>query len=394
MPSPKQVRPSVLDVFCGAGGMSLGFQQAGCEILGGIDQNPYAINTHHNNFQSCKFKLPCQDIQELTNLEVIGLRPYDVDIIIGGPPCQVFSRVGLGKMRRDLKMDVESDKRNFLYKEFIRFVKYCKPLFCVMENVDNLRHKKETLASIVGGIEENGYRVDYRVLDASEFGVPQKRLRVFIVGVRSDLAVSPIFPKTVSETPVTVGEAIGDLPELEAFSMPLKAKSSGPRQKDIVLPYATNPLSKYQKVMRARNKSGVRNHLCRAHNYEDLKIFSLLKQGQKYGDIPEELMRYRSDIFDDKYKRLVWDEPSWTLTAHMRKDCLAYIHPLQTRSISVREAARIQSFPDDFVFYAPMTRMFELVGNSVPPLLAKAVAEPIVELIRDYYSIGNIKVSC
>lgn len=124
----------------------------------------------------------------------------------------------------------------------------------------------------------------------------------------------------------------------------------------------------------------------RAHNEKDLAIFEMLPQGGKYMDLPEELRRYRDDIFEDKYKRLKWDEPSWTLTAHMRKDCLAYIHPTQVRSISVREAARLQSFPDDFVFYAPMTRMFELVGNSVPPLLAEAIARPIVEQVQAYYT--------
>ena len=138
--------------------------------------------------------------------------------------------------------------------------------------------------------------------------------------------------------------------------------------------------------MRRQKKEGegVWNHLCRSHNDQDIAIFKVLEQGGKYKDIPKEMMRYRVDIFDDKYRRLIWDEPAWTLTAHMRKDGLAYIHPLQNRSISVREAARIQSFPDDFVFYAPMTRMFELVGNSVPPLLAEAVAKPLVKLIQSY----------
>jgi DNA (cytosine-5)-methyltransferase 1 len=147
--------------------------------------------------------------------------------------------------------------------------------------------------------------------------------------------------------------------------------------------------------MRRRKKQGegVWNHLCRSHNEKDIIIFETLNQGGKYRDLPVEMMRYRTDIFNDKYKRLIWDEPSWTLTAHMRKDGLAYIHPLQNRSISVREAARIQSFPDDFVFRAPMTRMFELVGNSVPPLLAEAVARPLVRLVRTYYQSLSIRHS-
>jgi DNA (cytosine-5)-methyltransferase 1 len=130
------------------------------------------------------------------------------------------------------------------------------------------------------------------------------------------------------------------------------------------------------------------NHLCRAHNPVDMICFAMLGQGQKYIDLPKSMRRYRSDIFEDKYKRLNWNEPSWTLTAHMRKDGLAYIHPIQNRSISVREAARIQSFPDHFIFDAPMTRMFELIGNSVPPLLAQAIAEPIVNQIRAIYVEG------
>lgn len=157
---------------------------------------------------------------------------------------------------------------------------------------------------------------------------------------------------------------------------------------DVLHQYKPQRPSKYQEKMRIRmplRGEGVMNHICRSHNDLDLSIFQIMPQGGKYKDIPENMKRYRDDIFGDKYKRLKWDEPSWTLTAHMQKDSLAYIHPLQNRSISVREAARLQSFPDHFVFVAPMTRMFELVGNSVPPLLAEAIAHPIVQEIKDFY---------
>jgi DNA (cytosine-5)-methyltransferase 1 len=384
-------KPTVLDIFCGAGGMSLGFKNAGCQVLGGIDQNPHAINTHHQNFPSCKLKLPAQDIREIRNLDDLNLSVGQIDILVGGPPCQVFSRVGIGKMKK-LGKDIESDHRNFLYKEFVRFIAYYKPLCFVMENVDNLANKSETIAKIYKDFSKNGrkgypgYNVDYQVLDASEFGVPQKRKRLFIIGIRSDIEAIPPFPEKDVKNFVSVGEAIYDLPELEPMIMPLRLKSSGSKQKDLERDYKCLPLSSYQKKMRKRKKEGegVWNHLCRSHNDKDILIFDLLKQGQKYRDLPEEMMRYRVDIFDDKYRRLIGDEPAWTLTAHMKKDGLAYIHPLQSRSISVREAARIQSFPDDFVFHAPMTRMFELVGNSVPPLLAEAVARPLVKLIRAY----------
>ena len=389
----RESKPTVLDIFCGAGGMSLGFQNAGCQILGGIDHNRYAVDTHHQNFPSAKLKLPPQDIRSLNNLDDLGLKPGEIDILVGGPPCQVFSRVGIGKMRK-LGRDVESDHRNFLYEEFVKFVTYYKPLCFVMENVDNLARKEETISKIHKDFRNNsqqgypGYRVEYKVLNASDFGVPQKRKRLFIIGIRNDLSIEPPFPSELSESTISVGEAIYDLPMLEPFVTSLQAKNSGPRQKDVEYAYRSSPQSSYQKMMRQRKEEGegVWNHLCRAHNDKDIMIFEMLDQGGKYKDLPKEMMRYRVDIFDDKYRRLIWDEPAWTLTAHMRKDGLAYIHPLQHRSISVREAARIQSFPDDFVFHAPMTRMFELVGNSVPPLLAEAVAKPLVKLIQSYRS--------
>jgi DNA (cytosine-5)-methyltransferase 1 len=301
---------------------------------------------------------------------------------------------------RKLGRDIESDHRNFLYKEFVRFVAYYKPLCFVMENVDNLANKEEILSKINKDFSQNqcksypGYKVDYQVLDASEFGVPQKRKRLFIIGVRADLAIEPAFPTERVKHPISVGEAISDLPDLEPFIMPLKSKSSGQKQKDFECTYKCLPQSSYQEKMRRRKKEneGVWNHLCRSHNDKDVMIFELLAQGGKYRDIPKEMMRYRVDIFEDKYKRLIWDKPAWTLTAHMGKDGLAYIHPIENRSISVREAARIQSFPDDFVFCAPMTRMFELVGNSVPPLLAEAVAKPLVQLIRSYTNGKNLLI--
>jgi DNA (cytosine-5)-methyltransferase 1 len=390
--SSRKVKPTVLDIFCGAGGMSLGFKNAGCQILGGIDQNPYAIATHHQNFPTAKLKLPPQDIRDLRKFDQLDLRSNDVDILVGGPPCQVFSRVGIGKMRK-LGRDIESDERNFLYKEFVRFVAHYKPLVFVMENVDYLANRDVIFSKICTDFSRSkrknypGYRINYQVLDASKFGVPQKRMRLFIVGIRADLEIEPPFPSTNTKQIISVGEAISDLPALEPLILPLGTRSSGPKQQDLECAYESSPQSSYQKKMRRRKKmtEGVWNHLCRSHNDKDITIFETLDQGGKYRDLPKEMMRYRVDIFDDKYKRLIWDEPSWTLTAHMRKDGLAYIHPLQNRSISVREAARIQSFPDDFVFYAPMTRMFELVGNSVPPLLAEAVAKPLVELVRAYY---------
>ncbi|MEH1855047.1 MAG: DNA cytosine methyltransferase [Nostoc sp.] len=391
-----KVKPTVLDLFCGAGGMALGFQNAGCEILGGIDLNPHAIRTHHQNFPNCKLKLKPQDIINLKPND-LNLKSDEVDILIGGPPCQVYSVVGIGKMR-SLGRIVENDHRNFLYRKFVEFLDFYKPPFFVMENVDSLVKRKiflTILEELEFGLPRKrkfypGYRIHHNVLIASDYGVPQIRKRLFIVGIRKDLDLEFQFPQPFKRKPVSVGEAISDLMSLTAPYLPLKSKSSGLHQEDTKKPYLTRPESNYQKKMRKEitkmpEPDGVMNHICRSHNPLDIICFAMLSQGGKYTDLPESMRRYRWDIFDDKYKRLPYNKPSWTLTAHMQKDCLAYIHPVQNRSISVREAARLQSFPDHFVFNAPMTRMFELVGNSVPPLLAEAIAKPIVKQVQMYH---------
>jgi DNA (cytosine-5)-methyltransferase 1 len=399
---PKQTKPiikapTVLDLFCGAGGMSLGFQNADCVILGGIDNNPHAIKTHHKNFPNSNLSKLEFKAQDIGSIELIDLpiKTGEVDILIGGPPCQVFSVVGIGKMKSLCKV-IEQDIRNFLYKHFIEFLNYYKPLFFVLENVNTLKSNaifQTLIRELKEGLSNNqqdypGYDVEYKVLLASDYGVPQLRKRLFIVGRRKNCKLSFEFPKKNIFPPISVGDAIGDLPELKPICMPLRQKISGPKQVDFEKQYRCSPQSEYQKKMRSNKQEGegVMNHICRAHNDKDLSIFKMLSQGGKYMDLPESVRRYRDDIFEDKYKRLKWEEPSWTLTAHMRKDCLAYIHPTEIRSISVREAARLQSFPDHFIFDAPMTRMFELVGNSVPPLLAEAIATPIVEQIQAYYA--------
>ena len=389
----KVYKPQVLDLFCGAGGLSLGFQNAGCQIVGGIEINPHAARTHHKNFPDTILNLPATDITQL-DFNQLDLEPGDIDILIGSPPCQVFSAVGIGKMRH-LGRTPEQDLRSLLYLHFVRFLNYFRPHFFVMENVNPLKNKPifssmcEELSNGTREIKKGypGYEIEYQILLSADYGVPQLRKRLFVIGKRRDTNFKLVFPDKISSSEyVSVGQAISDLPDLEPISMPLGNRSGRPKQIDIEKPYICKPSNSYQEKMRQskQKNEGILNHICRSHNDLDLQIFGVMKQGDLYRDIPDEFKRYRSDIFEDKYKRLRLDKPSWTLTAHMKKDGLAYIHPTQTRSISVREAARLHSFPDDFIFDVPMTAMFELIGNSVPPLMAEAIAQPIVKQLQDY----------
>lgn len=369
-------KPVVLDLFCGAGGMSQGFKLAGYEIGLGIDVDLLACQTHNHNFNG---HTVCKDLQEIENPgEFIREQGIErVDIIIGGPPCQGFSRVGRGKMRK-LRNDPDfiNDPRNKIYKEFVRFVEELKPAYFVMENVPDmsfyLDEGEKLLDKILKSFNRLGYKAEMQVLLAADYGVPQMRRRLFIIGNRSG---KPIIWPEQSHTPdnyVTVWDAISDLPVVDIN-----------HRKDEIpyLPRVT--LTKYQSLMHEGANGLLFNHQTRWHNEQDIQAFGQMPEGGKYKDLPKQYKRYRDDIFKDKYRKLKRGEPSWTIEAHIGKDTYRHIYPSipgepePPRTISVREAARLQSFPDSFRFLGPFTKQFYQVGNAVPPLLAKAIAEHI-----------------
>ncbi len=368
--------PVVLDSFCGAGGMSLGFQMAGYHIGLGVDNDPLACETHAHNFGG---RCVQADIATITEPEsFIQAHSLErVDLIIGGPPCQGFSRVGRGKIR-SLKNDPTyiHDPRNQYYKEFIRFVQTLRPLYFVMENVPDMQYYADVdgllLDKALREFEELGYHVDWNVLQADHYGVPQTRRRLFIIGNRVGREIRwP--PKTHKGNPITVWQAISDL-----LIVP-----HGHRQDE--MPYERRcELNEYQRLMRQGVGDVLYNHQTRWHNKQDLEAFAWLPEGGKYAELPDRYKRYRDDIFKDKYWKLYRDRPSWTIEAHIGKDTYRHIYPSRKRkpepprTISVREAARLQSFPDRFRFLGAFTRQFYQVGNAVPPLLAKAVAEAIL----------------
>lgn len=373
----------VLDLFCGAGGMSLGFEAAGGFPAAGVDQDAWAVMSHSYNFLS---KGVVQDICAIADphafLDELGIPRQRVDIIIGGPPCQGFALIGRGKLK-SLGAEKEAyyrDVLNNLYREFIRFVTALQPVAFVMENVP-------ALATYEGGVLLQrikdafpGYTVDHKILNAEFFGVPQSRRRLFIQGSRLGSVRWPDVAEALHR-PITVDEAIGDLP----VRLPGMLT-------DEALPYGGgNTQTPYQRSMREQMPSEhvdvVWDHITRQIREDDKVIFAKMKQGDKYRDLDDEWKRYRHKepgSFDDKYWRLYADRPSWTITAHIAKDAYRYIHPTQDRTLSVREFARLQSFPDRFRFCGPRTERLRQIGNAVPPLLAKAIASTIVEQICAY----------
>ena len=360
---------TVLDLFCGAGGLSLGFEMAGFSVVLGIDSDPRCIETYTRNLgrgvvaDITRIRDPVAFLESATGLK-------SVDVIIGGPPCQTFSPVGRIKMR-SLGRDPDADPRNALWMHFMRFVERLKPAWFVMENVPGMASVKfgeqPFPDAVVETARKMGYTAGWRILDASHCGVPQTRKRLFIVGNRMDLPIP--WPGKNAER-VTVWEAISDL-EIIPHGFRKHAMPYRPRGK----------LTEYQELMREGAGKMLYNHVTRWHSEQDLLIFSLLPEGGKYTDIPKELRRYRDDIFMDRYRKLRRDAPSWTLDAHMAKDCYRYIYPSRPgepeppRTISVREAARLQSFPDRFVFPESLTHAFRQIGNAVPPLMALAMAK-------------------
>lgn len=397
-----------IDLFAAPGGLSLGFEMAGFKCLAGVDIDQTAMLTYRKNFPDAIAIV--DDITHLKSEDLLkraNINAADVNVIIGGPPCQGFSTVGRVKIASLVRKGVWNlsnshprfidDPRNVLYREFVRIVKDIKPEIFVMENVPGMMSYRngEIVSQIIEDFKHLGYRTEARVLNAVWFGVPQVRKRIFFIGTKmKDMEIiwpEPKFAEPEETTmnldifikgsrlkrPVTVWEAIGDLPE------PIQGR---PGLADVPLDYDKQPFSEYQKWAR-EGSSKVHNHITRQHSERDIQVFSLMKEGMWWKDLPKEikdLYGYRDDIFHDKMKRLRSDKPSWTIVAHLYKDGYMYIHPKQPRTITVREAARLQGFPDRFIFMGSRTEQFKQVGNAVPPLLAKAVAECVKHMLEEY----------
>lgn len=379
---------TTLDLFAGAGGFSLGFKKAGYSIIGALELKKKFAATHENNFPDSKTIVG--DISKVSPhlfSQKTSINPAGVDVIIGGPPCQTFSTIGTPKINSVTNNKSKEDPRNYLYKEFLAYVAYFKPRVFIMENVPTMKtkYKGRLFENLINEIKAKGYNPNSAILNSVHYGVPQTRKRLFIVGFRKK-EINYQFPESTHYAPketlfanlltkfTTVEDAIGDLPKIY----------DGIREHH--LPYSFDtPLSHYQELMRGGNRV-VGNNVCRMSNERAKKIFTYMKQGDKYMDLAPEIRKilpFREDIFHDRLKRLVLCEPSWTILAHIGMDGYMYIHPTENRTLSVREAARIQSFDDSFEFIGNMREQYIQVGNSVPPLLALALAKSIREYIYD-----------
>jgi DNA (cytosine-5)-methyltransferase 1 len=312
--------------------------------------------------------------------------------VTGGPPCQGWSKAGRGKLRslRGRADSLLEDPRNSLYRQFVEYVDHFEPPICMMENVPGMLNLEERNVAdeVVANFEEIGYRTSYSVVNARWFGVPQDRKRLIFIGVRDDLDLdldaadlvcyAPRFLKDVVALPgeTDLRRAIGDLPEIP----------HGTREDPQLYVRKPGRRSRYAELMRSRSNGIVADHVCREHNEQDLEAFGIMPQSRIYTDLPERLKRYRDDIFPDKYRKLSWDRVAGTVTAHLAKDCYAHIHPSQPRTISIREAARLQSFPDDFRFYGNMGDRFRQIGNAVPPLMSWGIAAYIRERLSEWWN--------
>ncbi|WP_405092614.1 DNA cytosine methyltransferase [Micromonospora sp. NBC_01392] len=355
-------RPLAVDLFSGAGGLSLGLTNAGWTVAAAVDHDDKALATHRANFPGLALDVDLGDAAARRGL-IRLLKRVDVDLVAGGPPCQPFSRAGRSKIRSLVEAGVrdEVDHRKELWRSFVEVVLRVRPRAVLMENVPDMALGDElfVVRSIVNMLEKDGYRTQVRLVDAWRFGVPQHRQRLIVLARRDGGAFT--WPEE-TDSPTKLREAISDLPEL--------GLTTGGR----VMVYA-GANSEYSIAMRDGAPPGVvHDHMTRPVRDDDRAVFALMDSRTLYSDIDPKLRRYKADTFDDKYKRLGWGDLSRSITAHIAKDGYWYIHPKEHRTLTVREAARIQTFPDRFRFAGTRSDAFRQIGNAVPPLLGKAAA--------------------
>lgn len=346
-----------VDLFAGAGGMSLGAQMAGIDVQLAVEKDPHAARTYAHNHPTTRVVT-----EDVANIKEIAVdKRGKTSILFGGPPCQGFST-------SNQKTRNSSNETNWMFTEYLRLVRHWKPDWVVFENVKGIIETEKGFFcdKILHEMETSGYTCNSGILCAADFGAPQIRSRFFIIGSLHGIKVQ--FPGKTVECFVTVDEAIGDLPGL-------------PNGADYHFkPYRCQAHSEYARSMR-NGKDGCTNHYVTNNAAHIIKRYKYIPQGGNWENIPEKLMTNYADrrrCHTGVYRRLWADRPS-VVIGNYRKNML--IHPTEDRGLSVREAARLQSFPDTYEFLGSIGFQQQQVGNAVPPLLAKEVFEAIIGVI-------------
>ncbi|MBL0847221.1 DNA cytosine methyltransferase [Mammaliicoccus fleurettii] len=357
---------NVVDLFSGAGGLSRGFMDAGFNVVLGIDNDDSSLKTFRENHgHADSMKLDLFDHGNINKIsEYLNGKNIDVDVLVGGPPCQGFSLAG----KRE-----EFDKRNVLYLAMVKVAQILKPRVVVLENVPGMLtlYNGEGAKRVTEDFENIGYKVERpRILYAPEFGVPQIRKRVFFVmTLKNSIKKNFNYPEPDLEASeyITAKDAIGDLPSLEGCS-------------DYSLhqtwEYINKPSSIYQEIMRKKSEQ-IFNHIPTNHTQQTIDLIKLVPEGKNYKALPQEILDNRVFKYNEALTRYHSLKPSRTIDTGHR----THFHYKWNRIPTVRENARLQSFPDDFIFYGNKQEQYRQVGNAVPPLLGKAVATKIKELL-------------
>lgn len=374
--------PTSIDLFSGCGGLTLGFSMAGVRSILASDIDENCAKTFQRNFPETPFI--CKDISDITLDDIRNVIGNNKpDIIIGGPPCQGFSLANKNRGK------ISDDPRNRLFYGFVKFVNWFSPQAFVMENVKGLLSMQngkviQTIVDEFSNAGDNGYNVTYKILKASDYGVPQNRERVIIIGFRKDLNIEPRHPDPYElDHHITVDEAIMDLPQIEAG------------QGCDVQYYRSEPQNNYQRMLRD-GSNYVLNHIAMKHTKRLIERFKAIKPGQSlvdvwdsHGSVKRGAPNEKSNIkFSQNNQRLYGDRPAPTIAASFQSN---FIHPHLNRNFTAREGARLQSFPDTFVFEGMRTKMswekglsqYQQIGNAVPVLMAKAIAESVINQINN-----------
>ncbi|MFG1819508.1 DNA cytosine methyltransferase [Kribbella sp. NPDC049174] len=371
-----------VDLFSGAGGLSSGLEQAGWTVAAAVDIDERALQTHAANFPGLSLHMDLGDPSERDRL-IDLLAPAEIDLVAGGPPCQPFSRAGRSKIRdlvKNHKRDPH-DRRKELWVAYLDVIKRVRPRAVIMENVPDMGLADDffVVRLIEEELEDLGYAIQIRIVDAWEYGVPQHRKRLILLA-RSD---TDLFDwREPDRERTTLRDAIGDLPKLDVEPLErVGARKTAYRQPPT--------MSRYARSMRKGAERGILwDHMTRRVRADDFEIFTEMEPKTLYSEIDEDRRRYKADHFVDKYKKLDWNELSRTITAHIAKDGYWYIHPDQPRTLTVREAARIQTFPDRFRFAGTRSDAFRQIGNAVPPQLGRAAAEALLPCEPGRHSAG------